>query len=37
MGSPQTLTIFGRLLASQNTGQIDAGAFSDTITATILY
>jgi spore coat protein U-like protein len=37
MGSPQTLTVHGRLLASQNTGPIDAGAFSDTITATILY
>jgi len=37
MGAPQTLTVHGRLLASQNTGQIDAGAFSDTITATVVY
>jgi spore coat protein U-like protein len=37
MGSVQTLTVRGRLLASQNTGQIDTGAYSDTITATVVY
>ena len=30
-------TVYGRLLASQNTGAIDAGSYSDTITATITY
>jgi spore coat protein U-like protein len=37
MGSPQLLTVHGRLLASQNTGLIDAGNFADTITATVVY
>lgn len=32
-----THTVYGRLLASDNTGAIDAGAYSDTITATITY
>ena len=32
-----THTVHGRLLASQNTGAIDAGAYTDTITATITY
>lgn len=37
MGTPQTLTVWGRLLASQNQGAIDAGSYTDTITATIVY
>jgi len=37
MGTIRTLTVRGRILASANTGQIDAGAFSDTITATVVY
>lgn len=32
-----THTVYGRLLASQNTGAIDAGSYADTITATITY
>jgi spore coat protein U-like protein len=37
MGNPITHTVHGRLLASQNQGAIDAGDYSDTITATITY
>jgi spore coat protein U-like protein len=33
----KTHTVFGRLLASANAGGVDAGAYSDTITATITY
>jgi len=33
----KTHTVFGRLLASANGGSVDAGAYSDTITATITY
>jgi len=37
MGTAQTLTVHGRLLASQNTGPIDFGTYADSITATITY
>lgn len=37
MGNAITHTVFGRLLASQNQGAIDAGDYADTITATITY
>lgn len=37
MGTLINHTVYGRLLASQNTGAIDAGSYSDTITATITY
>jgi len=37
MGTAQTLTVHGRLLASQNTGAIDFGTYADSITATITY
>lgn len=37
MGNAITHTVYGRLLASQNQGPIDAGDYSDTITATITY
>jgi len=37
MGTAITHTVYGRLLASQNQGAIDAGEYSDTITATITY
>ena len=37
MTSPQTLTVHGQLLASRNTGAIQAGLYTDTITATIEY
>jgi spore coat protein U-like protein len=39
MGAPQaqTLTVYGRLQAVDNTGAIAAGTYNDTITATITY
>ena len=37
MGTAITHTVHGRLLASQNQGAIDAGDYTDTITATITY
>ena len=37
MGTVQTLTVYGRLLASQNTGPIPANTYADNITATITY
>jgi len=37
MGNAITHTVHGRLLASQNQGPIDAGDYTDTITATITY
>jgi spore coat protein U-like protein len=37
MGTPVTLTVHGRLLASQNAGALDQGTYSDTITATVEY
>jgi spore coat protein U-like protein len=37
MGTAQTLTVYGRLLAVDNTGPIDAGSYLDSITATITY
>lgn len=33
----QNLTVYGRLLASANTGPVGAGTYTDTITATITY
>jgi spore coat protein U-like protein len=36
-GQVQTLTVYGRLLAAQNTGAFGAGNYSDTIVATITY
>jgi len=37
MGTPVTLTVHGRLLASQNDGALDEGSYTDTITATVEY
>lgn len=37
MGTPVTHTVYGLLEAADNQGQIDAGSFSDVITATITY
>lgn len=37
MATTNTHTVYGRLLASDNTGAIDAGTYTDTITATIVY
>ena len=37
MGTAINHTVHGRLLASQNQGAIDAGDYTDTITATITY
>lgn len=37
MGTPVTLDVYGQLLASQNAGEIDAGIYTDTITATVEY
>jgi spore coat protein U-like protein len=37
MANTDTLTVYGQLLASDNTGPIDAGAYVDSITATITY
>jgi spore coat protein U-like protein len=37
MANADTLTVHGRLLASDNTGPIDAGSYIDQITATITY
>jgi spore coat protein U-like protein len=37
MGTPVTLTVHGRLLASQNDGALDEGEYTDTITATVEY
>jgi spore coat protein U-like protein len=36
-GQVQSLTVYGRLLASDNTGAFGAGSYSDTIVATITY
>jgi len=37
MGTEQTWTVYGRLLASDNQRPIDVGSYSDTITATVVY
>ena len=37
MGTAQPHTVYGLLAAADNLGQVDAGSFSDTITATITY
>lgn len=37
MGSPQNLTVTGKLLASDNQGAIEPGLFTDTVTATVVY
>jgi spore coat protein U-like protein len=37
MGSPITHTVYGFLALADNLGQIDAGSYSDVITATITY
>jgi spore coat protein U-like protein len=37
MGNALTRTVYGRLLAADNTGPVDVGAYSDTIVATITY
>ncbi len=37
MTTAQTLTVYGRLLASDNTGAVGAGSYADTVTATITY
>lgn len=37
MGTPVTLNVYGKLLASQNDGALDEGEYTDTITATIEY
>jgi len=36
-GNAVTRTVYGRLLAADNTGPVDTGAYSDTIIATITY
>lgn len=37
MTNAVTLTVYGRVLASDNTGAIGAGNYADTVTATITY
>ena len=37
MSAPDTLTVYGRLLASDNTGAIADGVYTDNITATVTY
>ena len=37
LANARTHTVYGQLLASDNTGEIDAGTYNDTITATITY
>jgi spore coat protein U-like protein len=37
MTTAQTLTVYGRLLASDNSGAVGAGSYADTVTATITY
>jgi len=37
MSAPRTHTVYGQLLASKNTGPVQAGSYTDTITATITY
>jgi len=37
MATAQTLTVYGRLLASQNAGPVPANTYADNITATITY
>jgi spore coat protein U-like protein len=37
MASSSVHTVYGRLLATDNTGPVEAGAYTDTITATITY
>jgi len=37
VGNAQSLIVYGRLLASANTGPVGAGTYTDTITATITY
>ena len=37
MATNQTLTVYGRLLAANNTAPVDAGTYTDTIVATIVY
>ena len=37
MATVDTLTVHGRLRAADNTGAIDAGTYTDTITATVVY
>ena len=37
IGNAQSLIVYGRLLASANTGAVGAGTYTDTITATITY
>jgi hypothetical protein len=36
-GNAVTRTVYGRLLAADNTGPVDTGAYSYTIIATITY
>lgn len=37
MGSPQNLTVTGKLFVADNQGAIVPGAYSDTVTATVVY
>ncbi len=37
MAANQTLTVYGQLLAANNTAPVDAGTYTDTIIATISY
>jgi spore coat protein U-like protein len=37
MGSPQNLTVTGKLFVADNQGAIEPGAYADTVTATIVY
>jgi spore coat protein U-like protein len=37
MGSPQSLTVTGKLAVTDNQGAIEPGLFTDTVTATVVY
>jgi len=37
MATAQTLTVYGQLLASNNTGPVAAGSYLDNLVATITY
>jgi spore coat protein U-like protein len=37
MGSPQSLTVTGKLFVADNQGAIQPGLFTDTVTATVVY
>jgi len=37
MGSPVLVPVFGKVLAADNTGELEPGTYNDTITATVEY